>query len=259
MKKVLIINLSLIALGCMLMGAFKLSNFSASGLITLPFSGGLIPPVTDYSEISYPGTSIKFDQKLKPQELGKHDFRLAVNDIPVYGASAHTGHVMSSAEGKMQIVTPKGLLTYTYALPGITTIPVAEKDNVSVRISQGTPGNEQNFVIIDSVNGKLLHSSGRQASEQSIKIQFSPECRLYQTDDYETEITDQYYTRRLSVIFQYGKYTTKLIPNKKNILTIDGQKYTFVVLSSYESHPIPAYAAQSEWEGFWLEYYLVKN
>jgi hypothetical protein len=259
MKKILIINLSLIALGCMLMGAFKLSSLSTSGLITLPFSGGLIAPVTDYSEISYPGTGVKLDQKVKPQALGKHDFRLAINDVPVYGLSAHLGTVLSSTAGKMQIVTPKGLLTYTYALPGTTTIPVAEKDQVSVRTMQGAPGNDQNFVITDSINGKLLHSSGRQASEKSIMVYFSPECRLYQSGEYDTEITDHYYTRRLSVIFQHGKYTTKLIPNKKNIITIEGEQYTFAILSSFESHPTPAFAAQSEWEGFWLEYYLVKN
>jgi hypothetical protein len=259
MKKILVINLSLLAVGCMLMGAFKLTDISSSVFLAAPFASGLIPPATEFSEIQYPGPIVKPDVNLKPQELGKHDFRLDIDDKPVYGPSAHSGYVMSATAGKMLVQTPKGILTYTYVLPGTAIIPVAEKDKVSVRINQGIPDNDQNFVITDSVNGKLLHSSGRQGSNQPVKIQFSPDTRLYQTDDYETIVTDRHYLRYISVIFQHGKYTTKIIPNKKNIITIDGEQYAFVVVSSSESHPTPAYAAQSEWEGYYLEYYIAKN
>ncbi len=259
MKKILVINLSLLALGCMLMGAFKLTDISSSVLVAAPFARGLIPPASDFSEIQYPGPTVKPDINLKPQELGRHDFRLAVDDKPIYGSSAHDGYVMSATEGKMLVKTAKGMLTYTYVLPGTSTIPVAEKDQVSVRIYQGATDNNQNFVITDSVNGKLLHSSGRQASAQPVKIHFSPDTRLYQTDDYETIVTDRQYIRYISVVFQHGKYTTKIIPNKKNNITIDGEKYSFVVLSSYESHPTPSFAAQSEGEGYYLEYYIAKN
>ena len=259
MKKVLVINLSLLALGCMLMGAFKLTDISSSVLVAAPFAGGLIPPATEFSEMQYPGPIVEPDVNLKPQELGKHDFRLALDDKPVYGPSAHDGYVISATDGKMLVKTAKGILTYTYILPGTTIIPAAEKDKVSVRINQGIPDDDQNFVITDSINGKLLHSSARQASEQPVKIQFSPDTRLYQTDEYETIVTERHYLRYISVVFQHGKFTTKIIPNKKNIITIDGEKYSFVVLSSYESHPTPSFAAQSEGEGYYLEYYIAKN
>ncbi len=221
---------------------------------------GLKAPQTEYSELSYPGPSFGKTTEGKVTISADHGFVLLKDDKVIQGVVNVSGQVESADAKQVVLQTEGGIVTLLYAIPGGTKLSVKPGGKMSVCLQPGKLRHATEYTITDSLDGRLLHASAKQSSDKPVHTKLSDDVEVYQLlKGTQPEIAGQTSVSTIPVMLSVKGKTTMVSGTDKTEVEINGAKYMVMVLNSIESRPAPGYEPESEGQGYWLEYSMVKQ
>jgi hypothetical protein len=222
--------------------------------------GTLEAPQTEYSELAYPGPSIAKIDACQVMISSDHDFVLVKDAKAIHGVVRMMGQVESANEKQVVLQTDAGKVTLLYAIPGGLRLPVNAGGSMSVHVQPGILEHCNEYTVVDSVDGNLLHVSAKLNSDKPIHIRLSDDLEIYQMMKGEPpEISGHYSVGSIPVVLRLKGNVIPLSSKDKTEVTINGARYNAIVLNSMESRLAPGYESQSEGQGYWLEYVMVRQ